>query len=138
MIANGLDSQTAFAIVSIDIAEIAVGDNIGARLQINQAEADLRMARAGAEQRRTMAVAHLQEMVALMRENQAAVVLAEAAVPAAIADAFGEGVIGLRMKSMSPRSQSLRGGSGLTAGRPKSHRGPAVVIPQPMPLSRDS
>lgn len=85
---KGLDSQTAFAIVSIDIADISVGANIGAELQIDQANADIRIARAEAEKRRAMAVAREQEMIALTRENQAAVVLAEAQVPRALAAAF--------------------------------------------------
>ncbi|MFN5733596.1 MAG: flotillin-like FloA family protein, partial [Planctomyces sp.] len=83
VLSRGLDSQTAFEIVSIDIADISVGDNIGANLLIDQAEADKRIARADAEKRRAMAVAREQEMVALTRENEATVVLAEAAIPAA-------------------------------------------------------
>jgi len=91
VVEKGLDSQTAFAIVSIDIADIDVGTNIGAKLQIDQAEADIRIARASAEKRRAMAVAREQQMVALTRENQAAVVLAEAQVPPAIAEAYRRG-----------------------------------------------
>ena len=91
VVEKGLDSQTAFAIVSIDIADIDVGANIGAQLQIDQAEADIRIARASAEKRRAMAVAREQEMLALTRENQAAVVLAEAKIPPAIAEAFRTG-----------------------------------------------
>jgi len=91
VLSRGLDSQTAFEIVSIDIADISVGENIGANLLIDQAEADKRIARADAEKRRAMAVAHEQEMVALTRENEAAVVLAEAAIPAAVATAFRNG-----------------------------------------------
>jgi uncharacterized protein YqfA (UPF0365 family) len=85
---KSLDSQTAFEIVSIDIADIEVGDNIGARLQADQAEADVRVARARAEERRTAAVAQEQEMKALTAENRAKVVLAEAEVPLAIAEAY--------------------------------------------------
>lgn len=88
VIQKGLDSQSAFEIVSIDIADIDVGANIGAILQINQANADVRVARAEAEKRRAMAVADEQEMIALTRENQAMVVLAEAKIPAAIAEAY--------------------------------------------------
>ncbi len=88
---KGLDLQTAFAILSIDIANIEVGDNIGARLQIDQAEADIRIARAKAEERRSMAVAREQEMKALTQENRARVVLAAAEVPRAVADAFRTG-----------------------------------------------
>ncbi len=88
---KSLDSQTAYEIVSIDIADIDVGDNIGARLQADQAEADLRVARARAEQRRAEAVAQEQEMRALTQENQAKVVLAEAEIPKAMAEAYGRG-----------------------------------------------
>ncbi|MBI3862799.1 MAG: flotillin-like protein FloA [Planctomycetia bacterium] len=88
---KSLDSQTAFEIVSIDIADIDVGDNVGARLQADQAEADVRVARAKAEERRARAVASEQEMKALTAENRAKVVLAEAEVPLAIADAYKMG-----------------------------------------------
>ena len=88
---KGLDAQTAYEIVSIDIADIDVGDNIGARLQADQAEADMRIARAKAEERRARAVAQEQEMTALTQENQAKVVLAEAEIPRAMADAFRSG-----------------------------------------------
>lgn len=90
---KGLDSQTAYSIVSIDIADIDVGDNIGARLQADQAEADVRIARAKAEERRAQAVAREQEMVALTVENRAKVVQAEAEVPRAMAEAFLSGVL---------------------------------------------
>lgn len=86
-----LDSQTAFEIVSIDIADIDVGDNVGARLQADQAEADTRVARANAEGRRAMAVAHEQEMIAGIEESRAKVVEAEAEVPKAIAQALRGG-----------------------------------------------
>ena len=92
---NSLDSQTAFEIVSIDMAEIDVGDNIGAKLRADQAAADLRVAQADAEQRRAAAVAREQEMRALVEENRAKVVLAEAEVPLAIAQAFREGRLGV-------------------------------------------
>jgi uncharacterized protein YqfA (UPF0365 family) len=88
---RGLDTQTAFEIVSIDIANIEVGDNIGARLQADQAEADTRVARAQAEQRRAEAVAFEQEMKARTAENRAHLVLAEADVPKAMAQAFRRG-----------------------------------------------
>jgi uncharacterized protein YqfA (UPF0365 family) len=88
---KSLDSQTAYEIVSIDIADIDVGDNVGARLQADQAEADMRVARAKAEQRRAEAVAKEQEMQALTQENRAHVVLAEADVPKAMAEAFHKG-----------------------------------------------
>jgi uncharacterized protein YqfA (UPF0365 family) len=88
---KSLDSQTAFEIVSIDIADIDVGDNVGARLQADQAEADVRVARARAEERRARAVAQEQEMKALTAENRAKVVLAEAEVPLAMAEAYKMG-----------------------------------------------
>ena len=88
---KSLDSQTAFEIVSIDIADIEVGDNVGARLQADQAEADVRVARAKAEERRARAVASEQEMKAITVENRAKVVLAEAEVPLAIAEAYKMG-----------------------------------------------
>lgn len=90
---KGLDSQTAYEIVSIDIADIDVGDNIGARLQADQAEADMRIARAKAEERRARAVASEQEMRALTVDNQAKVVLAEAEIPLAMADAYRSGCL---------------------------------------------
>ena len=88
---RGLDSQTAFSIVSIDIADIDVGDNVGARLRADQADADVRIAQARAEERRAEAVASEQEMLARTQENQAKVVLAEAEIPLAMAQAFSEG-----------------------------------------------
>ena len=88
---RGLDAQTAFEIVSIDIADIDVGQNVGARLQADQAEADTRVARAKAEERRALATAREQEMKARVAANRAKVVLAEAEVPLAMAAAFREG-----------------------------------------------
>jgi uncharacterized protein YqfA (UPF0365 family) len=88
---RGLDAQTAFEIVSIDIADIDVGENIGARLQADQAEADMRVARAKAEERRALAMAREQEMKATVAHNRSRVVLAEAEVPLAMAAAFREG-----------------------------------------------
>lgn len=92
---NKLDSQTAFEIVSIDIADIDVGDNIGARLQADQAEADTRVARARAEGRRAKAVAAEQEQLASIVESRARLVSAEAELPKAIAEAFGSGRLGI-------------------------------------------
>lgn len=92
---KGLDAGTAFEILSIDIADVDVGDNIGAKLQADQAEADKRVAQALAERRRAMAVAREQEMAALVAENRAKVVLAEAEVPKAIAQALREGNLGI-------------------------------------------
>ncbi len=91
----GLEKQTAFEIVSIDIADIDVGDNIGARLQADQAEADTRVAQAKAEQKLAEMKAKEQEMFALVQESRAKVVLAEAEVPQAIAAAFRSGKLGL-------------------------------------------
>ena len=90
---KGLDSQTAYEIVSIDIADIDVGDNIGARLMADQAEADMRIARAKAEETRANAVAREQEMRALTKENQAAVVMAEAEIPKSMAAAYERGTL---------------------------------------------
>jgi uncharacterized protein YqfA (UPF0365 family) len=95
VLARRLDAQTAFEIVSIDIADVDVGENIGARLQADQAEADMRVARANAEGRRAMAVAEEQEMIAQIEENRSKVVEAEAEVPQAIAHAFRNGKLGL-------------------------------------------
>jgi uncharacterized protein YqfA (UPF0365 family) len=88
---RGLDAHTAFEIVSIDIADIDIGENIGARLQADQAEADTRKAQAFAEQRRANAIAREQEMKAEVALNRAGVFLAEAEVPRAMADAFRQG-----------------------------------------------
>jgi uncharacterized protein YqfA (UPF0365 family) len=88
---RGLDAQTAFQIVSIDIADIDVGENIGARLQVDQAEADTRVARAKAEERRSVAIAREQEMKAATAENRARLLGAEALVPKSIGEAFRAG-----------------------------------------------
>ena len=92
---KGLDSGTAFEILSIDIADLDVGKNIGASLQADQAEADLRVAQAKAETRRAMAVAEEQEMQAKVQEMKAKVVAAEAEVPKAMSQAFRDGNIGV-------------------------------------------
>jgi uncharacterized protein YqfA (UPF0365 family) len=92
---KGLDSGTAFEILSIDIADVDVGKNIGAELQTDQAEADKRVAQARAEERRAMAVAKEQEMKALVGEMKAEVVKAEAQVPLALAEAFRAGNLGV-------------------------------------------
>ena len=92
---KGLDAGTAYEILSIDIADLDVGKNIGARLQADQAEADLRVAQAKAETRRAMAVAEEQEMKARTQEMQATVVKAEAEVPKAMSQAFREGNLGV-------------------------------------------
>jgi uncharacterized protein YqfA (UPF0365 family) len=105
---RGLDAHTAFEIVSIDIADIDVGENIGARLQADQAEADTRVARAKAEVRRANAIAREQEMKARVAENRSRVVLAESEVPLAMADAFSAG--------------NLYGQSSRSDGRPDNGR----------------
>ena len=92
---KGLDAGTAFEILSIDIADVDVGRNIGAQLQMDQAEADRRIAQAKAEERRAMAVAHEQEMKASVEEMRAKVVEAEAEVPRAMATALREGKLGV-------------------------------------------
>ena len=92
---KGLDAGTAFEILSIDIADVDVGDNIGAKLQADQAEADKRRFQAVAEQRRAAARAREQEMTALVEENRAKVVLAEAEIPKSIASAFEKGNLGI-------------------------------------------
>lgn len=95
VLAKGLDSGTAFEILSIDIADVDVGKNIGAQLQTDQAEADLKVAQAKAETRRAMAVAQEQEMKARTQEMRAKVVEAEAEVPKAISQAFRKGKLGV-------------------------------------------
>ena len=101
---RGLDAQTAFQIVSIDIADIDVGENIGARLQADQAEADTRVARAKAEERRSFAIAREQEMKAAVSENRARVLSAEAQVPKAMSEAFRAGRIGSSSFTSGPSS----------------------------------
>ncbi|MFM9997089.1 MAG: flotillin-like protein FloA [Phycisphaerales bacterium] len=101
---SGLDAGTAFEILSIDIADIDVGDNIGAKLQLDQANADKQRAQAAAESRRAMAMAQEQEFQAEVQKNRALVTLAEAEVPKAMAEAFRNGNLGImdyyRMKNM--------------------------------------
>ncbi|MCB1195123.1 flotillin-like protein FloA [bacterium] len=95
VLARGLDTGTAYEILSIDIADIDVGENIGAKLQAEQAQADMRIAQAKAEERRAMAVAAEQENLATIQEMKARVVEAEAKIPLAIADAFNKGNLGV-------------------------------------------
>lgn len=95
VLGKGLDAGTAFEILSIDIADVDVGRNIGAQLQTDQAEADKRIAQAKAEERRAMAVAREQEMMAAVQEMRAKVVEAEAQVPLALADALHKGKLGV-------------------------------------------
>ena len=95
VLSRGLDAGTAFEILSIDIADVDVGANIGAQLQIDQANADLKVAEARAEERRAMAVANEQEMKAKSQEARAKVIEAEAEVPKAMAEAFRSGNLGI-------------------------------------------
>ncbi|MDO4548890.1 MAG: flotillin-like protein FloA [Clostridia bacterium] len=95
VLSKGLDAGTAFEILSIDIADVDVGRNVGAQLQMDQAEADRRIAQAKAEERRAMAVAREQEMKASVQEMRAKVVEAEAEVPKAMAKALTEGKLGV-------------------------------------------
>jgi len=91
VLAKGLDAETAFEILSIDIADVDIGDNIGAKLQIDQAEAELNVARAAAAEKLAMALAREQEMIALAQKMRAKVVEAQAEVPRAVAGAFRSG-----------------------------------------------
>jgi uncharacterized protein YqfA (UPF0365 family) len=112
VLTKGLDSGTAFEILSIDIADVDIGENIGAKLQTEQADADKRVAQAKAEVRRAAAVAAEQEMRARTQEMRAKVVEAEAQVPLAMAEAFRSGNIGImdymRMKNIESDTQ-MRG-----------------------------
>lgn len=123
VLARRLDSQTAFEIVSIDIADIDVGDNIGARLRADQAEADTRVARARAEGRRAMAVAQEQENTASIEESRAKLVEAEAEVPQAMADSFRSGKLGIldyyklrNVQADTEMRKSISEGSPTTSG----------------------
>ena len=118
VLSNSLDAQTAFEIVSIDVAEIDVAKNVGAELQINQAQADQQVAVARAAASKAMAQAREQEMRALVEENKAKVVLAEAEVPQAIAQAFREGRLGVmdyynlkNVQSDTEMRRSIAGGA---------------------------
>ncbi|EEI91713.1 SPFH/Band 7/PHB domain protein [Sphingobacterium spiritivorum ATCC 33300] len=120
VLSKGLDSGTAFEILSIDIADIDIGDNVGAKLQTDQAEADLKVANARAEERRAMAVANEQEMKAKAQEAKAKVIEAESQVPLAMAEAFRNGNLGImdyyKMQNIQAdsdmRSSIARPGSG--------------------------
>ncbi|MEM8679830.1 MAG: flotillin-like protein FloA [Planctomycetota bacterium] len=126
VLSRKLDSQTAFEIVSIDIADIDVGDNIGARLQADQAEADTRVARASAEKRRAMAAAAEQEMSARIEESRAQVVAAEAEVPKAIASSFRSGKLGIMDYYKLRNVQSDTEMRKAIAGTGSSSRGPST------------
>jgi uncharacterized protein YqfA (UPF0365 family) len=119
VLAKGLDAGTAFEILSIDIADVDVGKNIGAELQTDQAEADKRIAQAKAEERRALAVAMEQEFRAEAQKQRAAVIAAEAQVPLAMAEAFRSGNLGVmdyqRYKNLQADTsmrQSIAGGDG--------------------------
>lgn len=125
VLSRGLDAGTAFEILSIDIADVDVGANIGAKLQIDQATADLKVAEAKAEERRAMAVAHEQEMKAKAQEARAKVIEAEAEIPKSIAQAFLNGNLGVmdyykmqNVQADTDMRQSISG-SGKTSGTQK-------------------
>jgi uncharacterized protein YqfA (UPF0365 family) len=122
VLVKGLDANTAFEILSIDIADIDVGDNVGAKLQADQAESDKKRAQAEAEKRRAMAIAQEQENIAKVAENRALVVLAEAEVPRAMAEAFRSGNLGImdyyKMKNVQADTamrDAVAGGGGQKA-----------------------
>jgi uncharacterized protein YqfA (UPF0365 family) len=121
VLAKGLDAGTKFEILSIDIADIDVGANIGAKLQIDQANADLKVAEAKAEERRAMAVALEQEMRAKAHEARAKVIEAEADVPKAIAEAFRKGNLGVmdfyKMKNLQSDTDMRDSISGTSEGK---------------------
>lgn len=121
---SGLDAGTAFDILSIDIADILVGENIGARLQTDQAEAQKKIAQAEAEQRRAMAVAREQEMIAMVAENRAKVVAAEAEIPLAISEAFRSGRLGVmdyyNLKNVQADTEMR---SSIASGKPEKPQG---------------
>ncbi len=123
---KGLDSGTAFEILSIDIADVDVGKNVGAELQQRQAQADLEIAKAKAEERRAMAVAQEQEMKARVQEMRAKVVEAEAEVPKAMAQAFREGKMGIldyyRFQNIQSDTRMRETISGLVPGEKQPER----------------
>ncbi len=120
VLGKGLDAGTAFEILSIDIADVDVGRNIGAQLQTDQAEADKRIAQAKAEERRAMAVAKEQEMKAAVVEMRAKVVEAEAEIPQAMAEAFRKGLLGVmdyyQMKNITSDTKMRESISNLNPG----------------------
>jgi uncharacterized protein YqfA (UPF0365 family) len=122
VLSRGLDAGTAFEILSIDIADVDVGANIGAKLQIDQASADLKVAEARAEERRAMAVALEQEMIAKAQEARANVIQAEAEIPKAIAAAFVSGNLGVmdyyKMQNVQADTEMRQSISGSGKGGP--------------------
>jgi len=126
---KGLDAGTAFEILSIDIADVDVGRNIGAQLQTDQAEADKKIAQAKAEERRAMAIAKEQEMKAMVEEMRAKVVEAEAQVPLAISEAFRSGNLGVmdyyNMKNVMADThmrESISGTAGIKSDKPEDNK----------------
>ena len=126
VLSRGLDAGTAFEILSIDIADVDVGANIGAKLQIDQATADLKVAEAKAEERRAMAVALEQEMKAKAQEARAKVIEAEAEIPKAMAEAFVKGNLGVmdyykmqNVQADTDMRQAISGSSGKGSTGPK-------------------
>jgi uncharacterized protein YqfA (UPF0365 family) len=121
---KGLDAGTAFEILSVDIADVDVGSNIGAKLQAEQAEADKQVAQARAESRRALAVAQEQEMVAKTQEMRAKLVEAEAQIPLAMADAFRAGRLGVmdyyNMRNVIADTEMRQGIAGNVSGKPES------------------
>jgi uncharacterized protein YqfA (UPF0365 family) len=121
VLSRGLDAGTAFEILSIDIADVDVGANIGAKLQIDQATADLKVAEAKAEERRAMAVAHEQEMKAKAQEARAKVIEAEAEIPKSIAAAFNNGHLGVmdyyKMQNVQADTEMRQSISGAGSGK---------------------
>lgn len=124
VLAKRLDAQTAFEIVSIDIADIDVGENIGARLQADRAEADMRVSRARAESRRAAAVAFEQEMSAKIEESRATLVEAEAEIPRAMAEAFNTRKLTImdyyRLKNIESDTQMRKSIADVGTGGPRS------------------
>ena len=129
---KGLDAGTAYQILSIDIADVDIGENIGAKLQIDQANADLKVAEARAEERRAMAVAVEQEMRAETQKAKALVVQAEAEVPKAMAEAFRMGNLGImdyyKMRNIQADTDmrdsiANPGGSGSGSNKPGREEG---------------
>jgi uncharacterized protein YqfA (UPF0365 family) len=124
VMASGLDAGTAFEILSIDIADIDVGDNIGAKLDLDQANAQKQMAQAEAEKRRALAVAEEQEFKALEQKNRAQLVLAEAEIPRAIAESFRSGNLGVmdyyRLKNMQADTSMRASIAGVDAASGKA------------------
>lgn len=122
VLSRGLDAGTAFEILSIDIADVDVGANIGAKLQTDQAAADLRVAEARAEERRAMAVALEQEMIAKAQEARANVIQAEAEIPKAIAAAFISGNLGImdyyKMQNVQADTEMRQSIAGSGKGQP--------------------